>query len=617
MIPTLIAKSHHSPQKKKEREQTQHENQDQYTNHHLWYGNTFTRRKASKYITLIIVLGIMAISPVQRENKQYNTKFLSLGQQQSKTKEEADVLTTTTTTVTDFDKNNDKKEMKNNQYYGISKDLTYQEKVQVLQQKQLEVQFASGSSTTSTTTASSSSSSKRVSSSIFKTVDENDDNNTNEPLLLLDRFIVIPEYKLLFCYIDKVGCAMFNHVFRLLRLLSPQFQQSIKEELVLLQQQQQQQPKQEQKRFGKKKKQTNKKSSSTSYIEEVKYQMEKLWFRNTPQHHNLTLKDMEDIFQNPNWTKGLFYRDPVTRFLSGFRSKCINFEDINNKSIREYLLEKKKRKQEHGGNGSERDDISFGVTTNSCYQTFGTNNLQYLDDAIDILMKHPTMVFENVHFKPQVEFCGGSFGTSESLQYYDFVQQLRTAQPPPSPTTTTPNTSTTYGSPTTQHMKRLFEKIGRFAEGGGGGGGGDTIEEKKIQQHLLDTVEKGGIHDLQKDKLLVTTYLNLTNVRGGEEERKNPQSSSPGTTTSIGSKLEFEFEFHGGQQFAATKHNTNSNNHGSSSGKKSTLRTMFRNSDDTATIQRLLEQLQDMYRADYDIFQIPKLTIDQYDVAGV
>ena len=28
---------------------------------------------------------------------------------------------------------------------------------------------------------------------------------------LLDRFIVVPEYKLLFCYLEKTGCAMFNH----------------------------------------------------------------------------------------------------------------------------------------------------------------------------------------------------------------------------------------------------------------------------------------------------------------------------------------------------------------------------------------------------------------------
>ena len=29
----------------------------------------------------------------------------------------------------------------------------------------------------------------------------------------LDRFIVVPEYNLLFCYIEKVGCTMFNKLF--------------------------------------------------------------------------------------------------------------------------------------------------------------------------------------------------------------------------------------------------------------------------------------------------------------------------------------------------------------------------------------------------------------------
>ena len=30
---------------------------------------------------------------------------------------------------------------------------------------------------------------------------------------LLDRFIVIPEYKMVFCYSEKVGCTMFNKIF--------------------------------------------------------------------------------------------------------------------------------------------------------------------------------------------------------------------------------------------------------------------------------------------------------------------------------------------------------------------------------------------------------------------
>ena len=623
MIPTLIAQSHHySPQKKKE--QLEHQDQDdQPSHHHHRYGGTtdFTsrrRRKASTYITLIVVLGIIAITSIQKENKQSYTNFLWLGQQQSKTKKVVDVVGSAVVVVDgDTTSTVDKKEKKNNYYYGISKDLTYQEKLQVLQQQQQE-QSSKSTITTSTTATSSSSSSNRVvsSSSIFKT---DDDNN----VVLMDRLIVIPEYKLVFCFIGKVGCAMFNHVFRLVRLLSPQFQQSINEELQLLllqQQQQQQQQHPEQQRFGKKKKKKKQKkyqdslrsSSSSSYIEEVKYQMANLWFRNTPQHHNLTSEDVELIFQNPNWTKAVFYRDPVTRFLSGFRSKCLNYEDITDDTARENILllkKKQNQRQYDGGNGSHGgDDPSLGFTTNHCYRTFGTNYLQYLDDAIDILRQNPTKVFDNGHFKPQVEVCGGI--TSQTLQYYDFVQQLVVGTPPPQSNTTrsAATTGTTY-SPTTLHMKRLFEKIGMFSDGDGGGSG-DTIE-KKIQQHLLDTVEKGGIHDLPKDNMLVTTYLNLTNnVRrgAGGDARNNSPQSSPETTASLG-RLEFEFEFRGSQRFAASKHSTNTGH--------SSIRNMFRNSSDTATIQRLLEQLQDMYQADYGIFQMPKLTLDEYDVAGV
>ncbi|CAK9048908.1 unnamed protein product [Durusdinium trenchii] len=34
---------------------------------------------------------------------------------------------------------------------------------------------------------------------------------------LLNRFIVVPEYRLLFCYMEKVGCQSFNLLFRNLR----------------------------------------------------------------------------------------------------------------------------------------------------------------------------------------------------------------------------------------------------------------------------------------------------------------------------------------------------------------------------------------------------------------
>ena len=70
----------------------------------------------------------------------------------------------------------------------------------------------------------------------------------------LDRFIVVPEIKLLFCYIEKVGCTAFNGLFLKLR----------------------------QTLGG----QSNKAS---------------LWFSNTPQKHHINKAKLEEMLVDPAW----------------------------------------------------------------------------------------------------------------------------------------------------------------------------------------------------------------------------------------------------------------------------------------------------------------------------
>jgi hypothetical protein len=41
----------------------------------------------------------------------------------------------------------------------------------------------------------------------------------------------------------------------------------------------------------------------------------------TPGNHQ-TRSDLEDALEDPAWHKGVFVRDPLERFLSGYRSKC-------------------------------------------------------------------------------------------------------------------------------------------------------------------------------------------------------------------------------------------------------------------------------------------------------
>lgn len=183
----------------------------------------------------------------------------------------------------------------------------------------------------------------------------------------LDRFIVIPEYKLLFCYVDKVGCSMFNDLFRVLRMVH----------LVLA------------------------KNNATN-TDELKYQAKQLWFRNTPKHHSLSSSDLERIMINPNWTKAVFFRDPASRFLSAYRSKC-GRKDRNGARQCKTVFGSKITSQK----GSADAFHEFFHN----YQQNNTNN-----------QVHQRFKMSNPHFNPMSKFCGG---LNNTLEYYDFVHQLK------------------------------------------------------------------------------------------------------------------------------------------------------------------------------------------------
>jgi hypothetical protein len=204
----------------------------------------------------------------------------------------------------------------------------------------------------------------------------NNNNSTSKRYPRLDsnkiikNFIVIPEYKLLFCYIEKNGCGMFNHLFRMLRLLNPFVP-----------------------------------------LGEAQRLAEGYWDLNGPKQYNLTLENLQDLLVDPAWTKAVFYRDPIARMVSGFRSKC-------GKVDKDYY---------------------------HCLQAFDREALDSLGSpagfqkAVDKVQETNTeRVFHNPHFKPMVDFCGG---LEQTLEHYDFVQAL---------------------SPTTgpQMIQTLLQKIG-------------------------------------------------------------------------------------------------------------------------------------------------------------
>lgn len=96
---------------------------------------------------------------------------------------------------------------------------------------------------------------------------------------LLQNFIVVPEYKLLFCYIEKVGNKNFNILFNRLR---HRYDKNIP----------------------------------------VDNRPQHVWMNNNPNKFNMSKEDLENMLIDKKWHKAVFYRDPLERFVSAFQNKC-------------------------------------------------------------------------------------------------------------------------------------------------------------------------------------------------------------------------------------------------------------------------------------------------------
>lgn len=164
---------------------------------------------------------------------------------------------------------------------------------------------------------------------------------------MIDRLIIIPEYNLLFCYIEKVACTSFNDVFSQLRM-----------------------------KFDK---------------NAVRTVGPDGWLQNSLYSLGIRKEEVEAMMVNKSWHKALFYRDPIERFVSAYRSKC---------------------------EGADGDGDYF------CKQAFESKYTTFRE-AVDWMFARRNDPWQNQtvneHFKRQSSFCGGLTNT---LQHYDTVEQL-------------------------------------------------------------------------------------------------------------------------------------------------------------------------------------------------
>ncbi|KAG5183562.1 Sulfotransferase family-domain-containing protein [Tribonema minus] len=150
---------------------------------------------------------------------------------------------------------------------------------------------------------------------------------------LADHLLVIPEHKLLFCYIAKNNCLSFNDLFRSLR---ERYDPSLAEGPS----------------FG----------------------------RNSYTNHNMTLEQLTEYIYDPTWHKAVFYREPLVRFVSAYRSKCV--------------------REKHAGN-------------EVCQSQFGIKHPLF-KSVVKRLTREPPI--ENPHWRPQADFCGGLSGILSEFQ---------------------------------------------------------------------------------------------------------------------------------------------------------------------------------------------------------
>ncbi|CAM9888125.1 unnamed protein product [Chrysoparadoxa australica] len=163
---------------------------------------------------------------------------------------------------------------------------------------------------------------------------------------LLRKFIVIPEVQLLFCSVPKVANTQFHLLLEAVQVAARREQG----------------------------------------LDPALPPAKNLFDMNTPQYHGLELADLEEMVMDPTWKKAVFYRDPVTRFLSAYRSKC-----------------------EEGHDG---DRVQ-------CKQAFGSSSASF-DQAIATIQAGPV---RNLHWSSQVTLCGGL--STAMLEHYDLVAELR------------------------------------------------------------------------------------------------------------------------------------------------------------------------------------------------
>jgi len=140
-----------------------------------------------------------------------------------------------------------------------------------------------------------------------------------------------------------------------------------------------------------------------------------------PEQFDLEAQNINEILHDKTWRKIVLLRDPLERFLSGYLSKCIQHEDSPCVEDEKYVHTP----------GCEKDP-NFAIPNGNCmnFETFEAVKEPvsfdgFINKAMETFMEFDAGEIDgfNVHFTPQLEFCGGLESTIGHYTHVEFVNR--------------------------------------------------------------------------------------------------------------------------------------------------------------------------------------------------
>ena len=199
------------------------------------------------------------------------------------------------------------------------------------------------------------------------------------PLPMYDHFAVVPEKKLMFCWLEKVACQAFNDVF-----CSVNAHHAVGEGATRI---------------------------PDLWDDGMSWEHGCDWMSSAPEVFGMTSRDVHVALESSAWTKAVFVREPLERFLSAFLSKCTAQHDHDQDLCRQMF---------NPDDQCDEDDESWDDADEwDCPLPTFDRAVQFMKDRHGKAL--PPGQAED-HWRQQSEFCAGTL--REAFENYNLIHLL-------------------------------------------------------------------------------------------------------------------------------------------------------------------------------------------------